>query len=425
LKVVQKTKGGNWVKLTEEEERMLQGEFGYAAQKSMELQVALGEVYRAEKMARIFSVHITGGGVVPAGTAGALYVEELAGKGGKFVVDATINPGSMDFSLWKEMGVTEECFNDEMAFRNSYKKLGALTCYTCIPYQLGNVPRLGEHIAWSESSAVIFANSVLGARTNREAAPSSIAAAITGRVPLFGYHLDQNRYGAIKVLVSANLEDVADYGALGHFVGKIVQDLTPVFVGIPPNVSADQLKALGATLSGSGSVALFHAVGITPEAKTEEQAFGFRKRSESQIVEFGEKELWKTMEELSTAVTSEVDLIFIGCPHASIAEIKEVAQLISRGRLHPSVGLWIYTSVPVKAYAERAGYKEIIEEAGGKIICETCPFCMEQHILKGMGHKIVATNSGRGANNLPRHDMMVQFGSTRRCVEAAINGIWR
>ncbi len=414
--------------LTREESEMLEGKLGYPVQKSMELLVRFGEIYGAERLTSVSSVHLVGGGIVSDGKAAALYVEELVNKGGKFVANTTLDPCDVEPVYWRELGISEETFRDQMAYSKLYERLGTIMCHTCTPYDIGHIPRMGEHIAWGESSAVAFANSVLGARTNREGAPTAIASAITGRTALCGYHLDQNRYGTFKVLVSANLEDVADYGSLGYFVGELVQDQVPVFIGMPPHVTVDQLKALGAAIGTAGAVALYQAVGITPEAQTEEQAFGPKKLSESNIIEVGDREIRTTMEKLSTSSTDEVDLVILGCPHSSISEMKEIAELLSGRKVAPSVELWIFTSVPVIAYAERAGYKDVIEKAGVKILRDTCPWGWENHILSRLGHKAVATNSAKSAFYMPfsgHNNLMCHFGSTKRCIDAALSGKWR
>ncbi len=176
--------------LTKEEYEMLEGKYGDSVRKSMEILVGLGECYDAEKMVPIASAHLLGG--ASDGRGAALFVRELADKGGKFVVFTDTNVSSIDPSAWKEIGISEKSAQEQTAMTDDFAKMGALICNTCSPFLIGNVPRMGEHVAWSESAAVIFANSVLGARTNREGAPASLAAALTGRVPAYGYHLTQN-----------------------------------------------------------------------------------------------------------------------------------------------------------------------------------------------------------------------------------------
>ncbi|MBA7560801.1 hypothetical protein ES708_02432 [subsurface metagenome] len=412
------------MRLTKEENEMLEGKHGYPVQKSMEILVGLGECYDAKKMIPIASAHLIVG--LYMGKAGALFVEEMANKGGEFVVFTDNNQGSIDPCLWKDLGFSEEFARKEMAIINTCVRMGVFLSNTCAPYLIGNVPRMGEHIAWSESSAVVFANSVLGARTNREGGPSSLAAALTGRVPEYGYHLDQNRYGNLKILVTARLKDSHDYGTLGYFIGRVAEDKVPVLTGIPPSVSGDELKQLGAAAATSGSVALYHAVGVTPEAPTEEAAFGPKKAKDWQTVEFSEKELRETEELLSKATSREVDLVVFGCPHASIGEIRGIARLLSGKKLKSGVELWILTSRMVRTYAEKMGYLNIIETARARIVCETCPADMPSGFLKECGHKTAATNSAKMSYYIiTAQDILSYFGSTERCVEAATSGIWR
>jgi len=287
-----------------------------------------------------------------------------------------------------------------------------------------------EHIAWSESSAINFANSVLGARTNREGGPSSFAAAITGRVPEYGYHLDQNRYGDLKIVVTAQLKHLHDYGTLGYFTGKIAEGKIPVFIGIPPTVSQDSLKLLGASAASSGSVALYHIVGVTPEALTEEHAFGRKKIKGEQTFEFGERELRETEESLSKAPGREIDVVVFGCPHVSISELREIAQLLSGKKLKYGVELWISTSRMVKTYAELMGYADIIEASGAKITSGVCPLHIPRGLPKDKRPRIVATNSPKLVTYItmmvdPGQDIFPYYGSQERCINAAVTGMWR
>ena len=411
------------MRLTKEENEMLEGKYGYPAQKSMEILVGLGECYDAEKMIPIASAHLIGS--LNMGKAGALFNEEMANKGGKFVIFTDANPLSIDPYVWKELGLSEECAREQMAITNTFARMGLFLSNTCTPYLVGHFPRPGEHIAWSESSAVVFANSVLGARTNREGI-SSMAAALTGRTPEYGYHLDQNRYGDLEISVTAKLKDIHDYGTLGYFTGKIAEDRVPVFTGISPSVSLDELKMMGAGAAASGSVALYHIVGVTPEAPTKEAAFGLKKKKDWQTFEFGEKELQETEELLSRATAREIDLVVFGCPHASIGEIREVARLLSGKKLKSGVELWVFTFGVMKSYAEKMGYVDIIEAAGARVLCETCPSAMPRGFLTEHGLKTAATNSAKMTYYMSgQQDVLSHYGSTERCIEAATSGSWR
>jgi predicted aconitase len=412
--------------LTKEEMDMLHGSYGYPVKKAMEILVGLGECYDAKRMIPIVSVHLPGCGLVNAGRAGAAFVQKMADKGGKFIPFTDTNITSIDPWKWQGLGIAEDFVRDQMAMTAALGRMGAYLCNSCTPYLVGHVPGLGEHIAWGESSAIIFANSVLGARTNREGGPSALAAALTGRVPEYGYHLDRDRYGDLKFVITTTLQGISDYGTLGYFAGRIAEERVPVFVGLPRSTSWDELKQLGAAVATSGSAALFHAVGITPEASSEEVACGGRKIGDSQTFEFGKTELCETEARLSKANTGEVDLVLIGCPHASISQIKEVGQLLSGKKVKSGVELWVMTSHIVRAYAEKMGYVKTIETSGAKIIREVCPSTLPRGFLKEQGLRTVATDSAKmtyycaGMQDVPSH-----YGSTSRCVETAISGQWR
>jgi predicted aconitase len=231
----------------------------------MEILVALGESFGAERLLPVNNVHMAGSSVL---------VEDIRKQGGKFVTRVTTNPTAVDPSQWREIGIPESDTTLQVRLTGAYAGMGANTCNTCIPYLVGNMPRFGEHMAWGESSAVVFANSVCGARTNREGGPSALATALTGRTPEYGFHLTENRYGSFLVNVETPMRDMTDYGTLGYFAGKIAGQDTPVFVGLPNNPTLEDLKALSAALAASGAVSMFHAVGVTPEAPTVEAAFG-------------------------------------------------------------------------------------------------------------------------------------------------------
>ena len=412
------------MRLIRAENEMLEGKYGDHVQKSMEILVGLGECYDADEMIPIASAHIFGDWKI-LGEFGTSYTEEIANDGGKCIIFTDTNPVAIDSRILKEMDIPEDYAEGQMRIDNAQAKMGVFLCHTCTPYDVGNAPRQNEHIAWSESSAVVYANSVLGARTNREGGPSSLAAALTGRVPAYGYHLEQNRYGDLRILVTAKLRDAHDYGALGYFLGKVALDRVPVLIGIPRSVSSDELKIMGAGAANQGSVALYHVVGVTPEAPSEKAAFGPKTAKDWQTFEFGEKELQETEESLSVATSGNVDLVVFGCPHASIREIREIAQLLSGKKLRSGVELWIQTSRIVSAYAERTGYLDIIEASGAKVLCETCVSLMPKGYLKKRGIKVGATNSTKMRNAfMSSHDVLPYFGSTEGCVNAAISGIW-
>ncbi len=408
--------------LSEYEKKLLDGTEGYPVQKSMQILVQLGEIYGAKRMIPVGKVHMPGSSIVVAGQAGTKFVEKMVDQGGRFKAFTTLNTGAVDLSAWEELGYSEETWREQMRLTHAYEKLGGLACHTCTPYLIGHTPRLGEHVAWGESSAIAFVNSVLGARTNREGGPSALAAALTGLVPEYGYHLRENRYGHIHVEVEADLAGILDYGTLGYWTGKKTASKIPVFTGIPATVGMDQLKMLSAALASSGSVALFHVVGVTPEAPDLDSAFGHRQPE--QVVRFTRDDLTETEGSLNKQQGQKISIVAIGCPHASIEEIETIAKALDGKTLSPDVDLWVTVAQPVKAFAERCGFKQTIEKAGGKLVCDTCPILSPMaELAQKKGYQALATNSAKLAHYAPgQWAMPTYYGSLEKCLQAAVAG---
>lgn len=410
------------MRLTKKQNEMLEGKYGYPVQKAMEILVGLGECYDAKRLIPVKSVHLAVNSAFGAGDVGIDFISGLADKGGKFVTFADTNPVTTPYGLWKELGISEEWARKQDVLTDSLARMGAYVGNTCSPYLVGHVPRFGEHIAWSETSATVFTNAVLGARTNREGGPSSLASALTGLTPECGFHLDENRYGDVEIMVSAKIADAHDYGALGYFAGRLAQDRVPVFVGLPPTASWEELILLCAGCATSGSVAHLHAIGITPEAPTREAAFGPKKPSVA--VEYGKKEQRETEELIHTATSSEVDLVIFGCPHYSIGQIAEVARLVAGKKLKREI--WIQTAEVIKSYARRMGCLDTLEAAGVRILGEGCQDLMPPGFFNAHGYRNVASDSAKLAFYIKGlQNVLTHFGSVSRCVEAAISGVWR
>lgn len=408
--------------LTDYEKKILDGSEGYPAQKSMQILVQLGEIYGANRMIPVGKVHMPGSSIVVAGQAGTRLVEKMVAQGGRFKAFTTLNTGAVDLATWKDLGYSEKTWSEQMRLTRAYEQLGGIPCHTCTPYLVGHMPRLGEHVAWGESSAIAFVNSVLGARTNREGGPSALAAALTGLVPEYGYHLQENRLGHIHVKVETALSGIVDYGTLGYWVGKKTASKVPVFTGIPGDVSMDQLKMLSAALASSGSVALYHIVGVTPEAPDLETAFGGRKPE--QVVAFNKASLVETEVLLNKQHGQRVSIVAIGCPHASIQEIEAIAKALDGKTLSPGVDLWVTVAQPIKALAERCGFLQVIEKAGGKLVTDTCPILSPMaDIATKRGYQALATNSAKLAHYAPgQWALPTYYGSLEKCINAALGG---
>jgi predicted aconitase len=372
--------------LTKEEEKIIDGKQGEVMQKMLRLLVRLGEIYNADKMIPVGSVQVAGVSYKSIADPGTEFLEDLADKGAKVKVLTYLNPAGMDLEDWEKLGFPKHFAKNQLRIMDAFRRMGIVVTSTCTPYLAGNLPRFREHIAWSESSAVSFSNSVIGARTNREGGPSALAAAICGVTPNYGLHLWEERQPNMKIDVSADLTFNSDFGALGWFVGKQVKNKIPYFTGIK-DANTDQLKALGAAMAASGAVALYHIEGLTPEADLVEKK-GLEKISVTQ------KEIKETYAKLNTG--KKPDIVIFGCPHASLREISALAEKLD-GR-HLKRPVWICTSRMVKEASERMGYNEIIAKAGGSVVADTC---MVVSPIEEMGYKTTGVNSGKAANYLP------------------------
>jgi predicted aconitase len=411
--------------LTSEEQQMLEGAKGPAVKKAMEILVALGESFGAKRLLEVNNVHMAGSSVLVAEEAGTRFVEDIQNQGGIFITNVTTNPTAVDSVKWESIGIPEADHILQNRLTSAYAGMGANTCNTCIPYFVGNSPRFGEHMAWGESSAVVYANSVCGARTNREGGPSGLASALTGRTPEYGFHLRENRYGKFQVKVETPLNDMTDYGTLGYFAGKIAGQDTPVFTGLPSNPTLEQLKALSAALASSGAVSMFHAVGVTPEASTLEEAFGGSEPEKVLLFDLAEKQ--KAEAALNKEPSDHVDWILVGCPNATVQELREVAGLLENKKVHQDVTLWVTTAGAMYAMAEKMGYIQAIEAAGGVVVRETCPFLARSRVIAPKkGFKTLTTNSAKMAFYAPgQFGLPTHYGNLERVMQAAVNGVWR
>lgn len=404
------------MRLTDEEKRMQDGECGKPVKMAMDILVTLGEIYGAEKMVPIKSAHCAGLSLKSHGVAGTEWAEDLAKSGAKTRVPTTMNVIGVDRS--RDLKMPEDWTRNQMRIEDAYEQMGCYGISTCVPYYLGFVPRFGENLAWAESSAVVFTNSVLGARDNREGGPSALAAALTGRTPCHGLHLDQNRKGEILYKVTAKLKTIADYGALGSYVGKRVGTKIPVFDGIE-KPSIEELVYLGSALGSSGSVAMFHVIGVTPEAPSLEVAM---KSKQYETINITEKEIDEGYQQLTSARNKKVDYVAIGCPHCSLRQIEQVAKLLIGKQVSKNVTLWVHTNAAIKGMAKQLKYVKIIEDAGGIVTQDLCTILGNPEAL---GFKTLATNSPKMAFYSPgSNGFNVWYGDVINCINAAVTGFW-
>jgi len=391
---------------------MLAGDLDPGVRKAMEIVVALGRIYGARRLVRVGSVQVAGVSYRNLGEAGLEFLREWADQGARARVPTTLNPAGVDLRAWRELGFSESFAGRQVEVVEAYRRLGARATCTCTPYLVGNRPQVGEHVAWAESSAVSYANSVLGARTNREGGPSALAAAITGRTAAYGLHLDENRRAGLRVLVRCPVRALSDFGALGYLVGKAARNRVPYFEGLEEACSAVALKALGAAMAASGAVALYHVAGITPEA---DRADALELDHETLVVD----DLRPAYAALNTGDRA-IDLIWFGCPHASLEEIAYVARLLAGRRV--KAALWITTARDTRERAEAEGLVAAVEASGGRVVADMCVVVAP---MQELGFRTLATPSAKGATYVPSHaGLQVRYGTVEQCVEASVTGIW-
>jgi hypothetical protein len=357
--------------LTSEEREMLDGSQGRSVQKAMQILVALGTIYSAQRMVPVTSAQVSGVSFDNLGQAGLDFLDEMASGGAKARILATLNPAGMDVENWQALGIGPNFAEKQMQVIAAYQRMDIVTTCSCTPYLTGNVPYLGEHVAWSESSAVCYANAILGARTNREGGPSALAAALTGRTAEYGYHLEEARQPGLTVDVQASLPETSDFGALGKIIGEKLESSgiahpVPYIRGVGPSanssLSLEKLKSFCASLATFGGAAMFHIENITPEA--------FRYTSPSETLVINPADLERATQELSDGDSEDADFFSLGCPHLSIRELAHLADLLQGKQVKGE--FWLTTSRPVKQVADRMGYTRIIEASGAKIAADTC-----------------------------------------------------
>jgi Uncharacterized conserved protein len=386
--------------LTPEEEKTLDGEYGRSLQKAIEILVALGDIYGADKLIPVKSAQIAGVSYKTIGDAGLEWISDLEGK---VKIPSILNPAGMDIVRWDEMGIDPVFAKKQQEIIEAYAKLGIQTKCTCTPYYLeGFNVTLDDHIAWSESSAVSYANSVIGARTNREGGPSALSAALVGKTANYGYHLDEMREPVVAVEVDCELSG-SDFGALGYVVGKTVGSRVPIFY-MNNEPSKNEMKSLGAALAASGAVALYHIEGVTPEATRKV----FTRPDEVIPVERTQiDEVYETNKDILSS-----EIITVGCPHCSVEELEEIAGLVEGKKLQKE--MWVCTAREV---AER--YPDLvqkIEKSGAKVVCDTCM------VVSPATNKYasITVNSGKALAYVPSMcKVAAKYASIEDCIKEA------
>jgi len=388
---------------------------------AMRIIARMAEICGAESLMDITGAHIDS--ALFQGDATLEFAERLAGLGAKIVVPTTLNVSGVDEHGWRDWATPPEWAEKARRQMIAYQSMGAIPTWTCAPYQTEWRPKFGQQIAWGESNAICFANSVIGARTERYPDLMDICAAITGRVPAVGLHLTENRAGQILMRLidvpRRALEDDEFYPVLGHLIGKIAQDRIPVVEGIEIAPTEDQLKALCAAAAASGAVALIHLIGVTPEAPTIEAAF--RNGSPHQTIEITMSSLRAARHELTTAAGEKLDMVVLGSPHFSLAEFKKLAPLLEGKRRHRDVQFLVTSSRLMTEFADKAGYLAPLERFGGKVTVDTCILTTP---MLPSEIKTLMTNSAKYAYYAPGLlNARIVFGSLEDCIRSAVEGL--
>ncbi|WP_238366485.1 aconitase X [Mesobacterium pallidum] len=419
------------MQLTDAERAMRDGDGGEAVAAAMDLLIRYGEALGADRLVKTDNV----AGAFNASTPS---IRPIAERGMEEVFsklnldsDKTVEIPHMaartcqlitglDDQNWALQGADPQLVEMQRKNEAFIGRRGINLFATCTPYQVGNVPTFGEHCAWMESSAVIYCNGALGGRTNVEGKESAGAAALTGRIPYWGYHLTENRYGTRRIRVDVPVETMMDWGLLGYFTGEMVEEAVPVIEGQVSGVDLIRLKHFGASAASSGGVEMYHVPGHTPEARSAEEAFGPNRAEEDFTYDATARK--RMYEMLQSATDRKVDFIMLGCPHNSIEQVGRIAHMLDGKRLHPDVVLWVHTPRAIREVAVRSGYVGLIEAAGGTVMSDTCP-AISRRIPAGT--RVIATDSAKQAHYLPAiAKVQGWFGSLEACISAGLTGQW-
>jgi predicted aconitase len=421
--------------LADDEKAMLDGAGGVAKQKAMELLVRYATALGAERF--VDTNNIAG---VPGSSTLFLqeYFEKHAGDGSFEAVfslydldaDEVLSvpaatakcchlQGGMDLAHWSDLGMSSQAMQHQREDEAELARHGVRIMKTCTPYLAGNLPVKGEHCAWMESSAVVYCNSVIGARTNTEGRESTSAAMLTGKIPDWGFHRDEYRHATHLVHVETPVESVMDWGMLGYFIGEAVEEDIPVLTGAIRHANPLRHKHFGAAAASSGGVEMYHIVGVTPESASLEMALGGRKPVLT--IKYGPEDRRRVYETLNAnGRDANVDYVMLGCPHASIEQFRDVARLLEGKKI--KTHLWMFTSRAVKTVADMSGFTRQIEDAGGLVMTDTCS-AIARAVPKGT--KVVALDSAKQTHYLPAMvDVEAWFGTTEDCIRAALTGRW-
>jgi predicted aconitase len=408
------------LELSADDRALLDGARGEGAALAMRILVEVGTIAGADRLIGVAGAHVDS--CLYHGPAGLDFAQRLRRGGARVAVPTTLNVSSLDLLHPGLVRLDPGTATQARRLMDAYVAMGCRPTWTCAPYQLEDRPAFGEHVAWAESNAIVFANAVLGARTDRYGDFIDICAAVVGRVPLAGLHTDEGRRARavfrLEAIPDRILRDETTPTLVGHVVGRRTGSLVPAIVGLPP-ADEDRLKALGAAAASSGAVAMFHAVGITPEAPTLETATGGVEPDLEATL--GPEDLAEARRELTTVAEGPLGAISLGTPHCSLAEVERIAALVAEAP--PVVPAYVNLGRDTLAEAARRGLDVRLAEAGVTLVSDTCTYITPiLHDLAGP----VMTDSAKWAWYAPGNlGFDVVFGSTLECVRsAALGHVW-
>ena len=408
--------------LTSVEQDMLDGKHGEAVREAIAFQLEVGKFWDAERFVPITNAHMTGD-IEVMGDGGMGYLEKTCALHARCSVPTTTNARCVDFAHASALGQDPVETAKERKIIGFLKKLDVVTANTCINYQILYQPHFGEHVAWGDTGTVIYANSVFGARSNFEGGPAALAAAITGRTPAYGFHLDRHRKGTVLVRLETSLADFADWGALGKIVGqKHPNYLTvPVFTGMKGPVAADELKHLGCSLASYGSMGMFHMVGVTPEAPTLEAAFGGNVPVDEIIITAADIERVYASYDLGDR---SANLVVFSAPQLSLFEMKKLAELFAGRKVASGSRVFVTTAGAIRSDSEKLGYVKTLEDAGATIMEDVCFYILQNlsAIRRAHGWTNLISNSAKIVNIIGSHSFNGILRSSQACVDIACTG---
>jgi predicted aconitase len=420
----------NKLTLTQEEKRMLAGELGAAKQKALEFIVQYANAVGAERLVEIRKAHIFVGAHHYLKISKKTDIDDVISEMYLNTSDRVLlekvscftqtDVAPVDPDNWEKLGITRQQFDADQQYHERFRRAGTVEGGSCASYMIGFIPMMGEHYVSTESHALLFMNSMWGARANADSIEASICSAVCGRTPLWGNHLPEKRRGTHLIIVETNPQTVHEWDLLGFAIGeKLSSNSVPVLMGNFEAPDLERLKSCFASMATSGSVEMCHIVGLTPEAPTLEAALGGHEPDAT--IHITPADVTKVVQKISQQGRAKVGFVSLGCPHYSLKQIQEVAEWIRDKKIHPEVIFQVWTAIPIRESAKRSGFVAEIERAGGRVLTSSCPL-VTQAIPDVPAMAFDSVKQGKYIAACTQSRVFV--GPVEQCLEAAVTGIW-